>query len=227
MQAETQGIPGKDLHVADMRDMPFCEIEVATGRPPDIRVQFNNTTGAGNCPPDKFDAIDARRLADQLRADRVVLNPRRHWMMDQAWLYNIGNTHDFDGVMATWMGSAALQDFLAAAGKPYTPFQTSRASKYLYEKGKPVYLLIPPGGSGVYVMQSYTDHVEKGLTAAQLPDLGRTLTLPAGWTYQVKTLGQDLTVAPPPPGYTAHSLVDNFLNVYAGCGFDTACSYVP
>jgi hypothetical protein len=25
----------------------------------------------------------------------------------------------------------------------------------------------------------------------------------------------------------AHTVVDNFLNVYAGCGFDTACNYVP
>jgi hypothetical protein len=35
---ETQGTPGKDLHMTDTRNMPFCEIEVATGLPPDVRV---------------------------------------------------------------------------------------------------------------------------------------------------------------------------------------------
>jgi hypothetical protein len=67
----------------------------------------------------------------------------------------------------------------------------------------------------------------KTLTEDKLPELAKTLKLPEGWTYSVKTLEQDLTVAPPAPNYTAHSLVDNLLNVYAGCGFDEACSFVP
>ena len=227
--ALAQAIPGKELHLTGTRNLPFCEIEVATGRPPDIRVNFNNTTGASDCPPDKFDAIDPQKLAGQLRADRVVLNPRRHWMMDQVSLSGIGETKDFDGVKATWMGSMALEAFRAAAGgEPYTPFETNRSpSQYLYEKGKPVFLLIPPDGKTVFVMQSYTNHVEKGLSMDKLPELGKLLKLPTGWTFKAKELDRDLTIAPPAPTYTARSLVDNLLDVYAGCGFDTACSYVP
>jgi hypothetical protein len=56
--ALAQAIPGKELHLTGTRDLPFCEIEVATGKPPDIRVQFNNTTGASDCLPAEFDAID-------------------------------------------------------------------------------------------------------------------------------------------------------------------------
>jgi hypothetical protein len=226
--APTEPIPGKQLHVDNVRNMPFCEIEVATGLPPFIKVQFNNTTGASDCPPDKFDAIKPESLAKELRADRVVLNPRRHWVMDEVWLFQIGETRDYDGVKATWMGSTSGRTFLFdAMGRHFAPFETNRASKYLYQKGKPVYLLTPPDKKGVYIMQSYTDHVEKGLTEDKLPDLGKMLKLPAGWTYSVKTLDQDLTIAPPAPDYTAHSLVDNLLDVYAGCGFDAACSHVP
>jgi hypothetical protein len=80
------------------------------------------------------------------------------------------------------MGSIALKDFLeAAGGKPFTPFETSRSpSQYVYQRGKPVFLLTPPGGTGVFVMQSYTDHVDKGLTIDKLPQLGDTLKLPGG-----------------------------------------------
>jgi hypothetical protein len=223
--APTQGIQGKDLHVTDMRNMPFCEIEVVAGFPP--LVNFENTTGASDCPPDKFDAINSRELAKAIGAEWIILNPRRHWTMDQAWLYNIGDTYDFAGVKATWMGSVRPLDFLKAAAGEYEPFETNRASKYLYEKGKPVYLLTPPDKQGVFLMQSWTDHVDKTLTKDKLPDLGNILQLPKGWTFSVKTLDQDLTIAPPPPDYTAHSLVDNLKNVYAGCGFDSACSYVP
>jgi hypothetical protein len=70
-------------------------------------------------------------------------------------------------------------------------------------------------------------HVEKSLTEDKLPELGKMLKLPKGWTFSVKTLDQDPTIAPPAPDYTAHSLVDNFKDVYAGCGFDKACSFVP
>jgi hypothetical protein len=223
--APTKAIPGKELHVTDTRNMPFCEIEVVTGFPP--QVQFENTTGASDCPPDKFNAINPRKLAKELRADRIFLNPRRHWVMDEVWLFSVGDTHDYDGVNATWMGSTRLWDFLKAAGRPYSPLETNRASKYLYQKGKPVYLLTPPDGKGVYVMQSWTDYIDKTLTEDKLPDLGKMLKPSKGWTFSVKTLDQDLTVAPPPPNYTAHTLVDNLKNVYAGCGFDNACSAVP
>jgi hypothetical protein len=149
--------------------------------------------------------------------------------MDQFSISGIGETKDFDGVKATWMGSMALQAFLAGAvGKPYTPFETNRSpSQYLYEKGKPVFLLIPPDGKTAFVMQSYTNHVDKGLSMDKLPELGKVVKLPTGWTFKVKELDRDLTIAPPAPTYTAHSVVDNLLEVYAGCGFDTACSYLP
>jgi hypothetical protein len=222
--APTKGIKGKDLHLTDMRNTPFCEIEVIAGFPP--LVNFENTTGASDCPPDKFDAINSWELARAIRAEWIILNPRRHWTMDQAWIYNIGDTYDFAGVKATWMGSARPLDFLEAMGD-YDAFETNRASKYLYAKGKPVYLLTPPDKKGVYVMQSWTDHVDKTLTEDRLPELGNILNLPKGWTFSVKTIDQDLTIAPPAPNYTAHSLVDNLKNVYAGCGFDNACSFKP
>jgi hypothetical protein len=223
--APTKGIEGKDLHVSDGRNMPFCEIEVVAGFPP--LVNFENTTGASDCPPDKFDAIDTKELTKAIGAEWIILNPRRHWTMDQMWVFNIGDTYDFAGVKATWMGSARPLDMVKAFSGEYQPFETNRASKYLYEKGKPVYLLTPPDKRGVFVMQSWTNHLDKSVTADKLPDLGTILTLPKGWTFSVKTLDQDLTIAPPAPDYTAHSLVDNLKNVYAGCGFDNACSFTP
>ena len=223
--APTKATPGKELHVTDTRNMPFCEIEVVAGFPP--LVNFENTTGASDCPPDKFDAIDTKALTNAIGADWIILNPRRHWTMDEVWLFQIGDTYDFAGVKATWMGSTRPMEFLKAAGGEYQPFETNRASKYFYQKGKPVYLLTPPDKQAVFVMQSWTDHVDRTLTEDKVPDLDKILTLPKGWTFSVKTLDQDLTIAPQPPDYTAHSLVDNLKNVYAVCGFDNACSFVP
>jgi hypothetical protein len=120
-----------------------------------------------------------------------------------------------------------VEDFMKAAGKPYSPLETNRASKYLYQKGKPVFVLVLPDGKGAFVMQSYTNHVATALTQDQLPNLATMLTLPTGWTYRTRMLDRDPIVAPPAPGYTAHTVVDNLANVYAGCGFDAACNYLP
>jgi hypothetical protein len=38
---------------------------------------------------------------------------------------------------------------------------------------------------------------------------------------------QHLRLAPLAPSYTARTVVDYFSTVYAGCGFDTACSVIP
>jgi len=37
-------------------------------------------------------------------------------------------------------------------------------------------------------MQSYTDHIDKGLTIDKLPQLSTMLKLPVGWTFKVKEL---------------------------------------
>jgi hypothetical protein len=96
------------------------------------------------------------------------------------------------------MDSARPADFLKVLAE-YEPFETNRASKYLYEMGKPVYLLTPPDRQGVFVVRSWSDHVDKTMTEAKLPELGTILSLPKGWTFSVKTLDQDLTIAPQPP----------------------------
>jgi hypothetical protein len=53
-------------------------------------------SGASDCPPEKFDALDSKALAKKFHADAVFLNPRRFWMMDHLWSYDAGETYDFD-----------------------------------------------------------------------------------------------------------------------------------
>ena len=61
IQLKPGDIAGKHLYLADSRNYPFCEIVPIMGTPP--VAQFYNTSGASDCPPDKFDAIDAKKLA--------------------------------------------------------------------------------------------------------------------------------------------------------------------
>jgi hypothetical protein len=222
---------GKTVYLDKARGYPFCEFEVVMGRPPDLVVQIYNTSGQEECSPAQFDPIDPKALAQKLGADAVVKNPTRYWLMDRLWSYDAGETVDFDGMKATWMAKLELKNVkLGEHGKPFPVYQQSvvaRHSKYEWLKGSPVYLLRSPDGK-VWIMQAYTNLVDKSLTQADLPNLGSKLKLPPGWKYEVKTVDRDLTYIPPASaGYLAHAVVDDLQNVYQGCGFDDACNYIP
>jgi hypothetical protein len=225
-------IAGKTVYLDQARGYPFCEFEVVMGTPFNLTVQIYNTTGQERCSPAKFDPIDAKALARKLRVDAVVKNPTRYWVMDRLWCYNAGETYDFDGIKATWMGMLKLKaDGVRRHGKePFPAYKEgviTRHSKYEWLKGSQVYLLRSPDGH-TWVMQAYTNLVDKSLTEAELPNLGKKLSLPPGWKFEVKTLEKDLTLIPPAKtGYLAHAVSDNFQNIYAGCDFEDTCNYIP
>jgi len=226
-------IKDKTVYLSNARGYAFAEFEVIMGRPPNLVVQVYNTSGATDFTDSvsaKFNAMDPKALAKQIGADVVVMNPRRWWLMDRCWVYDTGETHDFDGINATWMAKIALgSGGLGEKGKAFSPYKESaptRASKYEWSKGSEVYLLRSADGH-TWIMQAYTDVADKTLTLAELPKLGSKLHLPPGWKYEVKTLEKDLTLTPPAPDHIAHAVSDEFMNIYAGCDFGTTCNYIP
>ena len=224
-------IAGKQVYISKARNYAYCEIAPVVGTQPKVVAQFYNTTGASNCPLDKFVAIDTKKLAADLKADMVYINPtpqtaRRHWVMDKLWVYRAGETVDFYGVKATWVAAMSPENMKAGIKGDYTPMQIHRETQYLYAKGSKVFLIRTPRGK-TYVMQSYATEVDTSLTFNQLPQLKSKLNLPQGWKFEVKELTKDLTVDPRKAKGVAHIIRDDLHNVYEGCSFDAACNYVP
>jgi hypothetical protein len=225
-------IAGKTVYLDDARNYPYCEFEVITSVVPHVTVQVYNTSGQERCLPGTIEKIDAESLAKKVSADKIVKNPTRFWLVDQLWSYDAGETFNFDGIEATWMAKIelpltdALHKEKDKPFPPYTEAHPSRHSKYAWKKGSEVYLLRDPNGK-VWIMQAYTNLVDKSLTIEGLRELGGKLKLPPGWTYEVKTLDRELTYEPVAPGYTAYFIADDLQNAYQGCGFDTSCNYIP
>jgi hypothetical protein len=222
---------GNTVYLENARDYAFCEFEVVTGAPPAVVVEVYNTSGQVPCLPAQFGPIDAKALAQELGTAMVAKNPTRFWLMDEIWVYDVGETHDFDGVKATWMAKIeAKANPFAEEGKPFPSYKQNaiaRNSKFLWKKGSEVYLLKDPDGR-TWIMQAYTNLVDRTLTSADLPKLGSKLKLPAGWTYEAKTLDRDFTYIPSAStGHITHAVADDLQNMYQGCGFDDACSYIP
>jgi hypothetical protein len=93
--------------------------------------------------------------------------------------------------MALWMGVAGAEGAQkAVGGGHYHPGNIVAHRAFKFNKRSTVYLLDMPDGK-VLVMQSWTDHVNKGETAATLKDLGSQFKLlPPGWKFRVKVLDQ-------------------------------------
>ncbi|MGA7411253.1 MAG: hypothetical protein WBW33_12255 [Bryobacteraceae bacterium] len=229
-QAKLHIVPGKKLH-AKGPNYEFCEVAPFVGTSPQNAVaNFYNPTGIDHCTPEQFAEIvkNKAQIIKETGALDVFLNPSRHWTWDEFWVYEVGDERKFGPVKMAWMGVVPVEAMKAAVGQGhYHPGQIHRNNAYLYKKGTQVYLL-DMGDGKVLVMQSWTNFVYKGETEKNLKDLGSQFKeLPQGWTFRTKVLDKDLKVSPPAPAHLAYVTQDEFQNTYQGCGYDTACTYVP
>jgi hypothetical protein len=188
-------------------DTAWCDIIAAVATPPPLQLkrpkdpawlyaQQYNTTGTtgpeGRCPADAFAALDSVKLAVTLNATDVYLSPmpqgaRRYWVMDELRTYRAGETVDFMGVAATWVGAVPPEQMRKAVSAPYEETEAHLESRFAYRKGSLVFLLHSPAGK-TWVMQSYTTEVDAELSLEGLPELGSKLNLPAGWSFEAKRL---------------------------------------
>jgi hypothetical protein len=235
-------IQGETFSFAKARNYAFCELYLGFGGlAPSTQLQVYNSTGTtgpdSGCPAETFANLDPKKLAADVGAAIVVLNPpkqiaRKWWVMDELYLFAAGETFNFSGVKATWVAEMTLKDLEDAAKaseKPYQALTNTQFSKWVFKSGNQVFLLRAPEDK-VYVMQAYTTTADPNLTYEQLPQLASKLRrLPPGWQYEVKMLTQDLEfdVRKATPAGLKHLTLDEFGNVYLGCGFDGACNYLP
>jgi len=229
-QTKLHVIPGKQLQ-ATGPNYEFCEVALVYGSLMEKTVaNFYNPTGIGHCSPEQFAQIakDKEQIIKQTGAKDAFLHPSRHWTWDEFWGYEVGEERQFGPIKMVYVGVVPVDAIKQAAGAGhYQPAPISRNYKYLFKKGTQVYLLDTPDGKA-FVMQSWSNVVNKGEMASNLWNLGTQLKqLPPGWKYRTRVLDRDLTVQPPAPTHLAWLLQDEFQNTYQGCGYDAACNYVP
>jgi hypothetical protein len=209
-------VPGREIHLQDMRGYRFCEVGLITGTSQDNAIaNIWNTTGVCDPTPEQFDALDADTIARENGALRAWLNPIRHWMFDRLDVLEAGDDKTFGDVTGTWMGVAGAATMMQATVQgSYYPGYISRNSTFTFNKGSQVYLLEAPDGEA-FIMQSSAEHREPVLSDDNLAHLASRLALPHGWGFRAETLDEDLEVSSNPDNL-AHVLQDNLHNAYQG-----------
>jgi haloalkane dehalogenase len=193
----------------NLRNVRYCEIFVATRHGVGATAAVYNTVGLNDCPADRWNALDANELKKELKATLVMLNGPRYFIMDRNALANPGDIKDFDGLDARLVAQLEIKQ--RQKRTPYTENTVERQSQYVYERGKNVYELVAPDGR-VFIMQSYSQEIDKSLNERGLQSLATRLKLPKGWQYRVRKLDDDLVVRN--SGTQAHVLQDELRNTY-------------
>ena len=83
---------------------------------------------------------------------------------------------------------------------------------FTFNAGRPVFELVDPDGQR-WVMQTWSQTVDKNLSLNDLPGLASRLTLPDGWSYQTRTLSSPLRVDT--THRDAHVTQDDLANSYS------------
>jgi hypothetical protein len=218
-------VPGREIHLRDMRGYRFCEVGLITGTSQDNAVaNIWNTTGACDPTPEQFDALDADTIERESRALGAWLNPVRHWMFDRLDVGEAGNDRTFGSITGTWMGVVGAATVTqAAVQSSYGPGYVYGTSTFSYDRGSEVYLLQAPDGE-VFVMQSFARQSDPALSEDNLAHLAGRLDLPAGWGFRAEVLDHDLEVSSARHDNLAHVVQDNLHNVYQGSDVGRAFS---
>jgi hypothetical protein len=193
-----------------LHDARYCEIIELKGAPPDASATVWNTIGLNRCPRPWWEALDAAELSRELGDTAVVLNGPRHFLMDSVTA-KPGRVRSFHGQRLRRVATIPIRSAAELAQTPYTDRTIKRSNTWRWKPGRVVYELVAPG-ERVYVMQSYSQIRDPGLTIGKLRRLGRRLEPPPGWRYRVRRLRRKLDVAA--IGGEATIVQDELLNTY-------------
>lgn len=170
-----------------------------------------NSFPLNDCPAPLWDALDAAAIAEENGAVAALLNGPRYWLMSgiEKRAGEPQPTKSFGGIEMIEQATVQLSSNNPA---PYTVNTVDRRAVFTFDTGRPVFELVDADGRR-WVMQTYSQVVDKNLTLSDLAGLGSRLTLPAGWRYETRTLTEPLTVDT--TDRRAHVLQDDLTNSYS------------
>jgi len=178
------------------------------------RATVYNTFPLNDCPPDLWDALDADAIARDNGAAAALLNGPRYWLMSSITKSAPAQqtSKAFGGLEMIEQATVALSSNNPA---PYLENLVDRRAAFTFDAGRPVFELVDPDDRR-WVMQTYSQVVDRELSLEDLPGLDSRLQLPVGWRYETRTLSEPLTVDT--ADRTAHVLQDELTNSYSLLG---------
>jgi hypothetical protein len=170
-----------------------------------------NSFPLNDCPAQLWDRLDAEAIAKEHGAVAALLNGPRYWLMSGIEKHAAGpqETATFGGIDMIQQAVVQLSSMNPA---PYGVNKVDRKAIFIFAAGRPVFELVDPDGQR-WVMQSWSQTIDKNLTLDDLPGLASRLHLRKGWSYHPRTLSSPLRVDT--TMRDAHVTQDDLANSYS------------
>lgn len=170
-----------------------------------------NTFPLNDCPAELWNALDADAIARENGAVAALLNGPRYFLMSQIGKNASGPqvTRSFGGIDMIEQATVQLS---SNNPQPYSVNKVDRRAVFTFDAGRPIFELVDADGRR-WVMQTWSQVVDKDLSFDDLAALGSRLHLPDGWRYETRTLTAPLTVDT--TTRDAHVLQDDLTNSYS------------
>jgi hypothetical protein len=170
-----------------------------------------NSFPLNDCPAELWNALDAEAIAKDNGAVAALLNGPRYWLMSGIEKNTSAPqaTMSFGGIDMIQQAVVQLSSMNPA---PYSVNKVDRKAIFTFTAGRPVFELVDPDGQR-WVMQTWSQTIDKNLTLDDLPGLANRLTLPNGWSYRARTLSSPLRVDT--TTRDAHVIQDDLANSYS------------
>ena len=172
------------------------------------------TLGGGDDSAVHNATLDAKQIATQYDAPAALLNGPRYWLMDRIEKDAAPQSLPRATFGALEMYRQASVDIgpLADAMTPYRPHAVDRRAAFTFDAGTTVHELHDDQGR-TWIMQTWSQMVDTGLTEGDLDGLAGRLKLPAGWSYTTRRLDAPLRLDT--TGTAAQVLMDDLRNSYS------------
>jgi hypothetical protein len=197
--AEADGEPTSTTRVnrqerTDLRGARYCELMLVSEGDEGFEGAVYSTMGLNECPQEQWEALDLADIANERGALLALRNGPRHLTLDSVSIVLADEPArmTFGEIEMVEVALVNIGDELTA-WPTYSERGVVRDTVFSFNRGSEVYELVNPAGTR-YVMQSRSLIVDPTLTEAELPNLGNRLKLPDGWTFEVRTLEEDLDV---------------------------------
>jgi len=198
--------------IDNMRGVRYGEVLAMFLRDNGLEAEVYGTQMLNDCPQEQWQTLDADAIAKDMGAVFAKLNGPRHWLLD-----GLGTKvavvepvfRDFNGI--TMRRIAVVNLGADYAPGSYVERKINRGAVFFWDAGKKVYELVNPDGLA-YVMQARCIGVDPTISEESLDTLGDKLSLPAGWSYRVRVLNEELVVDT--TAHVATVLQDEFENSY-------------
>jgi len=198
--------------IDNMRGVRYGEVLAMFLRDTGLEAEVYGTQMLNDCPQEQWQTLDADAIAKEMGAVFAKLNGPRHWLLD-----GLGTKvavvkpvfRDFNGI--TMRRIAVVNLGADYAPGSYVERKINRGAVFFWDAGKKVYELVNPDGLA-YVMQARCIGVDPTISEESLDTLGDKLSMPAGWSYRVRVLSEELVVDT--TAHVATVLQDEFENSY-------------